>query len=133
MKTVINGNKADWGGGIHMELGTLNISESELTGNRGDYVAAMYSYSSVSISDTVITNNVAKAGALFIQQSVLTFRDANVISDNSKSSIYALNCVIRFDGPTKLNNNHGNLGGAIFAVQSQIYFNACLFKRLEKF
>ncbi|XP_064390022.1 uncharacterized protein LOC135337933 [Halichondria panicea] len=124
VKTVINGNKADWGGGINIELGTLNIFESELTGNRGNYGAAMYSYSSVSISDTVITNNVAKAGALFIQQSVLTFRDTNVISDNSNSSIYALNCVVRFDGPTKLNNNHGNLGGAIFAVQSQIYFNA---------
>ena len=67
-KTVITGNRGNpWGGGIYTELGNVYISESELTHNNADYGAAMYSYSSVSISDSNITNNVAKACVLYIQ------------------------------------------------------------------
>ena len=64
-KTVITGNRGNpWGGGIFTELGNIYISESELTSNNADYGAPTYSYSSVSISDSNITNNVAKAGVL---------------------------------------------------------------------
>ncbi len=46
----------------------------------------------------------------------------NIVSNNN-GSIYAFNSRLEFNGPTTLSNNRGELGGAISAVQSQIYIN----------
>ncbi len=45
----------------------------------------------------------------------------NIVSNNGP--IYAFNSRVEFNGSTTLSNNRGELGGAISAVQSEIYIN----------
>ena len=56
------------------------------------------------------------------QQSNVTFTGMNIVSNNN-GPIYASNSRVEFNGPTTLSNNRGELGGAISAVQSEIYIN----------
>ena len=43
---------------------------------------------------------------------------------NNVNPVYSLSSRVEFNGPTTLSNNRGVQGGAIRAVQSQIYINA---------
>ncbi len=67
------------------------------------------------VSQMYLANNIR---SLNILQS---FTGMNVFSNNGP--IYAFNSRVEFNGSTKLSNNRGELGGAISAVQSEIYIN----------
>ena len=143
----LTSNSADYGGAIHVGSGGIvYISNCELTKNSADYGGAIRVYSgTVSISDSIVTNNIANEGGAIdlvqskstlihntnitnnmasfnILQSYVRFTGMNIVSNNN-GPVYAFASQVEFNGPTTLSKNHGVFGGAIRAVQSQIYIN----------
>ena len=142
----LTNNSAVQGGAISVYSGSVSISDSELTNNKADDGGAIYvdSGSYVSISDSMVTNSSSgeggaiyalrsnlifnntnitnNKGSLNISQSNVTFTGRNIVSNNGRP-VYAFNSRIEFNGPTTLSNNHGVLGGAVSAYQSEIYIN----------
>ncbi len=141
----LTNNSAHSGGAIGVGSGSVSISNSQLTNNRADSGGAITVHSSsVSIFSSELTNNVANEGgainlfqsstliinntditnnirSLNILQSKVTFTGMNIFSNNGP--IYAFNSRVEFNGSITLSNNRGELGGAISAVQSEIYIN----------
>ncbi|XP_064390063.1 uncharacterized protein LOC135337972 [Halichondria panicea] len=124
---MFKNNSADVGGVFFVADGTVIISDSVLTNNRAtqqDEVIA------VAISTLIITNtsrlnfdNLEGENSIYVVHSNLSFTGVNNVSNNV-NPVYALSSRVEFNGPTTLSNNRGVQGGAIRAVQSQIYINA---------
>ncbi len=108
-------------GAVRVYSGTVSISDSIVTNNianEGGAIDLVQSKSTL-IHNTNITNNMASFNIL---QSYVRFTGMNIVSNNN-GPVYAFASQVEFNGPTTLSKNHGVFGGAIRAVQSQIYIN----------
>ncbi|XP_064388740.1 uncharacterized protein LOC135336804 [Halichondria panicea] len=124
-KVVIKNNSADAGAVFYVVDGTVIIFDSLLTNNRAtqqDGVIALL-MSSLIITNTSIFDNLEGENIIYAVYSNLSFTGVNTVSNNI-NPVYALSSRVEFNGPTTLSSNHGVQGGAIRAVQSQIYINA---------
>ncbi|XP_064388883.1 uncharacterized protein LOC135336935 [Halichondria panicea] len=124
-KVMFKNNSADFGGVFFVADGTVIISDSLLTNNRAtqrDGVIAVF-ISSLIITNTSIFDNLEGENIIYAVHSNLSFTGVNNVSNNI-NPVYALSSRVEFNGPTTLSNNRGVQGGAIRAVQSQIYINA---------
>ena len=124
-KIMFKNNSADFGGVFFVADGTVIISDSVVTNNRAtqqDGVIAVV-ISSLIITNTSIFDNLEGENIIYVVHSNLSFTGVNNVSNNV-NPVYALRSRVEFNGPTTLSNNHGVPGGAIRAVQSQIYINA---------
>ena len=126
----LTNNRADYGGAIIVYSGTVSIFDSELRNNRADYRGVIFADSAkTSIINSTLAKNIANHGVIYVSQSPLILKDTKITNNRASSMvdggiIYAFDSRIDFNGPTKLSNNHGMLGGALSALQSQIYINA---------
>ncbi len=124
-KVMFKNNSADVGGVFFVADGTVIISDSVLTNNRAtqqDGVTAV-AISTLIITNTSIFDNFEGENSIYVVHSNLSFTGVNNIINN-KIPIFTLSSRVEFNGPTTLSNNRGVQGGAIRAVQSQIYINA---------
>ena len=124
-KVMIKNNSADFGGVISVADVPVIISDSVLTNNRAtkqDGVIAVV-ISTLIITNTSIFDNLEGENIIYAVHSNLSFIGVNTVSNNI-NPVYALSSRVEFNGPTTLSNNRGVQGGAIRAVQSQIYINA---------
>ncbi|XP_064389950.1 uncharacterized protein LOC135337874 isoform X1 [Halichondria panicea] len=124
-KVMIKNNSADFGGVISVADVPVNISDSVLTNNRATQQNGVIAVaiSTLIITNTSIFDNFEGENIIYAVYSNLSFTGVNTISNNV-NPVYALSSRVEFNGPTTLSNNHGLQGGAIRAVQSQIYINA---------
>ncbi|XP_064388895.1 uncharacterized protein LOC135336950 [Halichondria panicea] len=124
-KVMFKNNSADIGGVFFVADGTVIISDSLLTNNRAtqqDGVIAV-AISTLINTNTSIFDNLEGENIIYVVHSNLSFTGVNNVSNNV-NPVYALSSRVEFNGPTTLSNNRGVQGGAIRAVQSQIYINA---------
>ncbi|XP_064389949.1 uncharacterized protein LOC135337873 [Halichondria panicea] len=124
-KVMFKNNSADFGGVFFVAGGTVNISDSVLTNNRAtqqDGVIAV-AISTLIITNTSIFDNLEGENIIYAVHSNLSFTGVNNVSNNV-NPVYALSSRVEFNGPTTLSNNRGVQGGAIRAIQSQVYINA---------
>ncbi len=119
-KAMFKNNSADIGGVFFVADGTVIISDSVLTSNRAKQDGVI----AVAISTyTSIFDNLEGQNSIYVVHSNLSFTGVNNVINN-ENPIFALSSRVEFNGPTTLSNNRGVQGGAIRAVQSQIYINA---------
>ena len=124
-KVMIKNNSADFGGVFFVADVPVIISDSVLTNNRATKQVGMIALviSSLIITNTSIFDNLEGENIIYAVYSNLSFTGVNTVSNNV-NPVYALSSRVEFNGPTTLSNNRGVQGGAIRAVQSQIYINA---------
>ncbi|XP_064389969.1 uncharacterized protein LOC135337884 [Halichondria panicea] len=124
-KVMFKNNSAEFGGVFFVADGTVIISDSVLTNNRAtqqDGVIAV-AISTLIITNTSIFDNLEGENIIYAVHSNLSLTGVNNVSNNV-NPVYALSSRVEFNGPTTLSSNRGVQGGAIRAVQSQIYINA---------
>ena len=104
------------GGGIYARESTFSI-----TGNSSDSIRKMYT--------SIITENLAMihGGAVYAEDSALSFHGLNIISGNSAQyfagGIYSKNSNLTFSGNTVFCSNSVKfLGGGIYALGTSLYF-----------
>ena len=124
-KIMFKNNSADFGGVFFVADGTVIISDSVVTNNRATQHNGVITVviSTLIITNTSIFDNLDGENILYVVHSNLSFTGVNNVSNNV-NPVYALSSRVEFNGPTTLSNNRGVQGGAIRAVQSQIYINA---------
>ncbi|XP_064388829.1 uncharacterized protein LOC135336892 [Halichondria panicea] len=124
-KSILTNNSADYGGAIVSLESNVIISDSVFTKNSATQQGGVIA---VAISTLIITNvkmidNLEGEDIIYAVHSNLSFMGVNNVSNNT-NPVHAQSSRVEFNGPTTLSNNRGVQGGAIRAVQSQIYINA---------
>ena len=100
-------------------LGVVVIRNTVFTSNFGTGAATFFR-NRVSIENTTFVDNQAdNHRVLTVLQSTLIFE--HIIFNGNRGSVYSFSSRVDMIGPVSL---HGNTGGAIHAVQSQIYINS---------
>ncbi len=124
-KSMLKNNSAKVGGVIFIINGTVIISDSVFTSNSATQQGGVMvvAISTLTFNNTSITDNLKGEDVIYAVGSNLLFTGINNVSNN-KNPVHALSSRVEFNGAATLSNNHGVQGGAIRAVQSQIYINA---------
>ena len=126
--SLTNNTAFQSGGALWINNGKVLISHSSLTHNTAVQGAVLYAqkqYSNVSMDNCYIAFNKEgsiNGGIIYIYQSFLMFGGVMMI-ENNNGSIYALFTQLVINGNSTFINNSGELGGAISAVQSEVYIN----------
>ena len=117
-KIINNSNEF---GSVFIITGSTLIDKCTFDGNRAQYGTALFAAnSSVTISDSVITNNIADvAGILLIIYSHLNCSGILILNNVARRGVVALTTgMASFSGNTTLINNMGSL----YAVGSEVIF-----------
>ncbi len=145
-QSIVTNNSVEYGGVIMLEDSNVIVSDSVLTSNSAtqEGIVILVESSSLTFNNTTILDNLEVEVVISVLHSNLSFVGVNTFSNNMKP-VYARISRVEFNGPTTLSNNRGVSrsiggraefgtansvarivvqGGAIRAVQSQIYINA---------
>ena len=119
--TTFENNSAGIGGGIYTIGSTLTI-----TGNRSDNIGERHGGSRLSGSSFMKNSAMIHGGAVYGEDSVLSFQGHNNFRGNSAQfyagGVYSKNSTLRFSGSTSFKSNSGQLGGGIYGLGTSLYF-----------
>jgi hypothetical protein len=117
---IINGNAADYGGGIYNDGGTLALSNSTLSGNSADILGGgIQSNGTVTVSTSTFTGNSAplgggiqNSGTLTISTSTFSANSANSAGDSGGGIDSSGGSMLTINAST-FNGNLADIGGGI--------------------
>ena len=118
---VIDNSNENGPGSVYVITGSTLIDKCTFDGNRAQYGTALFAVdSSVTISDSVITNNIVDVvGILLLINSHLNCSGILILNNVARRGVVALTTsVASFSGNTTLINNMGSL----YAVGSEVIF-----------
>ncbi len=130
INSELTDNSAEFGGALHITGGTLNITDSSITGNSStdDGGAIWCENSAVIISDSTLTQNDSDAsgGAIWSENSTMIISDSTLTqndSDGSGGAIRMDKAELKITGSVLSGNRSGYLGGAIYtdAYYAKLY------------
>ena len=114
-------NSAGIGGGIYATGSTLTI-----TGNSSDDTGESSRGSHLSVSSFMTNSAMIHGGAVYAENSVLSFQGHTIFSGNSAKNyaggVYSEDSTLKFSGSTSFNSNSGQLGGGIYGLGTSLYF-----------
>ena len=107
-------NSARIGGGVYAKVSTLSITEN---------IGGSNLYASTFTKNSAMIHG----GAVYVEDSVLSFQGRNIFSSNSAKysagGVYSKNSTLRFSGNTHFSSNSGQLlGGGIYGLGTFLYF-----------
>ena len=119
---VFGNNLARVGGGIYATVSTLSVG-----GNSSDIIGKHSRGGTLCTSLFVKNSALIHGGAVYTEDSFLTFQGHSIFSRNSANysagGIYSKNTTLRFNGSTSFSSNSGQLlGGGVYGLGTLLYF-----------
>jgi RHS repeat-associated protein/uncharacterized repeat protein (TIGR01451 family) len=117
-------NSAQYGGGVCLESGSLELHQATLSGNSAGHGAGLYlSQSSATLSGNSVVDNSAtsRGGGAYLRYSTVTLT-GNTLSGNSAEvggGLYLVsNGDVTLEGNTLSANSASNMGGGVYLAQN---------------
>ncbi|MBN1912615.1 MAG: hypothetical protein JW818_23035, partial [Pirellulales bacterium] len=128
--SIISGNSVDnsYGGGISFRPGTATMTRVTVTGNSTTlFGGGIASYSTLSITDSVISNNEAQMGGGILNNGPLTMTGSSVSANVATEYVGGIDCI---GGPVLLTDsdiigNTSAIVGGIEVVQGDFVMDGC--------
>ena len=120
--STFGNNSARIGGGIYARESTLSI-----TGDSPDSIGEHTRGGHFCMSIFITNSAVIHGGAVYTEDSVLSFQGHNIFSGNSANyyagGVYSESSTLKFSGSTSFNSNSGQFGGGIYGLGASLHFS----------
>lgn len=120
--STIKGNTANYGGGIYNYQRTLNITGSTIQENNATWGAGIWSSGTTSISDSLISSNIAstEGGGIYLWGSILTVVDSNIFNNTAIYGGGISNYGTLTVQGSAINDNTAQFGGGIHNIDREV-------------